>query len=402
VDRDREQFAWLIVAEAGKTIREARGEVDRAVQALTWCAEEAKRIGGEVIPLSGTRGSENRLGMTLPVPLGPVCAITPFNAPLNQLNHKVPTAIAAGCPVVLKPSELAPLSGIRLVRLLVESGLRPGHIGLVFGDGKSVGNLLLDDQRFKAYSFTGSVAVGLEIQRRAGLRRTVLELGSSTATIVHEDAELPVAAEAVARSAFAYAGQLCIATQRVLVHDAVYEDFLSELCSRVASLRVGDPGDETTDVGPLISLRAADRVRDVIARSVERGARVATGGDGEGSFVTPTVLTDVAPSWPVVCEEVFGPVVSVLRYRNLEELFELANGTPYGLQAALFTESLDAAITIARQVEVGSIVVNEASHFRADHMPFGGVRQSGTGREGIRYAIEAFTSQRLVVIKLDH
>lgn len=400
VEREREEYAALIVAEAGKTIREARGEVERAIQAIAWCAEEAKRIGGEVVPMAGAKGSQHRVGMTLPVPVGPVCAITPFNAPLNQLNHKVPTAIAAGCPVVLKPSELTPLSAIKLMRAMLDAGLPQQQVGLVVGDGETVGSPLLDDPRFRAYSFTGSVRVGLEIRRRVGLRKAVLELGSSTATIVHADADLEHAADAVARSAFAYAGQLCVSTQRVLVHASVHDTFLDVLCARVAALRVGDPADEATDVGPLIDVVAAERVRGAIAAAVERGATVAAGGDGEGRFVHPTVLTEIAPDAPLVCEEAFGPVVSVLPYRDLDELVALANGTPYGLQAALFTETIDVAFALARRVEVGSLLVNEASHFRADQMPFGGLGLSGTGREGIRYAVEEFTTPRLVVFSL--
>ncbi len=395
-----EELARLIVAEAGKPIRDARGEVARAVQTLTLCAEEAKRVEGEVVPFEATPGSEHRIGFTLSPPVGPVCAISPFNAPLNQMNHKVPTAIAAGCTVVLKPAEITPLSAIELVRMMTEAGLPAGHLNLVLGAGETVGQWLLEDERFAAYSFTGSVAVGKHIRRTVGLRKTLLELGNSSANIVHADADLALAASAIAKSAYAYAGQLCISAQRLLVHAAILDEFVELLVERVRGLKVGDPGREETDVGPMIDEAAAERAARLIDASVSAGARLVIGGARRGRFVDPAVLLDVTPEMQISCEEAFAPVAAVLPYRRLEEAAELANATPYGLQAAVFTESIDVAFYLARRIEVGAMLVNEGSHFRIDQMPFGGVKDSGVGREGVKYAIAEFTAPRLVAFTL--
>jgi acyl-CoA reductase-like NAD-dependent aldehyde dehydrogenase len=394
-----EEFAELIVEEAAKPLRDARGEVTRAVQTIRLCAEEAKRIGGEVIPFDATPGSEHRIGFTLPVPIGPVCAITPFNAPLNQLNHKVPTAIAAGCPVVLKPAELTPLSAIRLVETMVEAGLPDGWVNLVVG-GPAIGEQLLADERLAAYSFTGSVAVGRHIRETVGLRRTVLELGNNSPNIVHRDADLEHAAGSIARSAFAYAGQLCISAQRALVHRDVHDEFVALLAQRARALVVGDPRSEDTDVGPMIDTRAAERAEALIAQTVAAGGTVVAGGTRDGRLLAPTVIDGLEPEMDLACHEAFAPVLGVLTYDSLEQALEIANGTRYGLQAAVFTESIDTAMFVARRLETGTVMVNEGSNFRIDQMPFGGIKDSGLGREGVRYAVEEFTQQRLVGITL--
>lgn len=399
VAQRREEFAALIVAEAAKPLRDARGEVARAIHAIRLCAEEAKRIGGEVIPFDATPGSEHRLGFTLPVPVGPVCAITPFNAPLNQMNHKLPTALAAGCSVVLKPAELTPLSAIKLVETLVEAGLPDGWVNLVLGDAR-VGQLLLEDRRLAAYSFTGSVAVGAHIRRTVGLRKTVLELGNNSPNIVHRDADLDHAAGAIARSGFAYAGQLCISAQRVLVHRDVHDEFVTLLAGHTRALRTGDPELETTEVGPMIDDGAAERAEQLIAGTVAAGATVVAGGSRDGRLVAPTVLTGVTTEMQIACDEAFAPILAVLPYATLEEAIAIANGTVYGLQAAAFTESLDVAMFFARRIESGGVMINEGSNFRIDQMPFGGVKDSGMGREGVRYAVEEFTQQRLIALTL--
>jgi acyl-CoA reductase-like NAD-dependent aldehyde dehydrogenase len=395
-----EEFAQLIVAEAGKPIRDARGEVTRAVQTLTLCAEEAKRLVGEVVPFDATPGSEHRVGFTLSAPVGPVCAITPFNSPLNQMNHKVPTAFAAGCTVVLKPAEITPLSAIRLVETMDEAGLPAGHINLVLGAGETVGQQLLEDPRFAAYSFTGSVAVGKHIRNTVGLRKTLLELGNNSANLVHKDADLGLASAAIAKSAYAYAGQLCISAQRLLVHEDVLDEFVALLSERVRALRVGDPALEDTDIGPMIDQRAAERAERLIRQTVEAGARLVVGGRRRGNLIEPAVLVDVTPQMGIACDEAFAPVAAVLSYSTLEEAVRLANDTRYGLQAAVFTESLDVAFYLAKRIEVGGVIVNDGSHFRIDLMPFGGVKESGVGREGVRYAIAEFTEPRLVAFAL--
>jgi acyl-CoA reductase-like NAD-dependent aldehyde dehydrogenase len=395
-----EDFARTIVAEAGKPIRDARVEVGRAVQTILLCAEEAKRIAGEAIPFDATPGSEHRVGLTIPIPVGPVCAIAPFNSPLNQLNHKVPTALAAGCSAVLKPSDRTPLSAIKLVETLEEAGLPAGYVNLVLGSGSVVGEQLLNDQRFAAYSFTGSVEVGKRIRETVGLRKTLLELGNSSANVVHADADLDHAAKAIAKSAYAYAGQLCISAQRLLVHEQVLDDFLELFVGQVDALNIGDPSEESTDVGPMITEAAAERAESMIQAAVADGARIATGGHRQGRLFEPTVLVDARPEMNVVCDEIFAPAVAVMPFADLDEACRLANATRFGLQAAVFTESIDAAFYLAKRIEVGGVMVNEGSHFRIDQMPFGGVKESGMGREGVRYAIEEFTEPRLVAFNL--
>lgn len=401
IDQRFEEFARTIVAEAGKPIQDARGEVRRAVQTVLLAAEEAKRISGEVIPMDATPGSEHRIGFTLRMPTGPVCAITPFNAPLNQLNHKVPTAFAAGCPVVLKPAENTPLSAIRLVETMIEAGLPPGHVNLVIGGGETVGNQLLADQRFAAYSFTGSTAVGKLIRSKVGLRKTLLELGNSSPNIVHRDADLDRAAAAIAKSGFAFAGQLCISAQRLVLHEEIADEFLALLVARVADLKVGDPGLEETDVGPMINEGAARRAEARIAAAVEQGADLLIGGERDGNLVSPAVLANARPDMELVRNEAFAPVVVALTYSHLGEALELANATSYGLQAAVFTRSLDVAFRVARDAQFGGVMVNEGSHFRIDQMPFGGLKESGVGREGVRYVIDELTDSRLVAFTLD-
>lgn len=400
VDASAEEFAQVIVGESAKPIRDARGEVRRAVQTLLLCAEEAKRLSGEVVPFAATPGSEHRIGFTLPMPAGPVCAITPFNAPLNQINHKVPTALAAGCSVVLKPAEQTPLSAIRLVATLEEAGLPKGHVNLVLGAGDTVGQQLLEDQRFASYSFTGSVEVGRHIRRTVGLRKTVLELGNNSPNIVHEDADLDRAAAAITKSAFLYAGQICISAQRALVHEAVHDSFVARLVAQTSALRTGNPYDERTDVGPMISSAAADRAERIISTACEDGAIIVAGGKRRGSIVAPTVFTEVEPTMQIALDEAFAPILAVIRYETLDHAIEIANATRYGLQAAVFTQSIDTSLYLAQRLEVGGVIVNEGSSFRIDQMPFGGVKDSGMGREGVRYAIEEFIQPRLVAISL--
>ncbi len=400
IEERGEEYARTIVAESAKPIRDARGEVGRAVQTIRLCAEEAKRLAGETVPFDATRGAESKFGFTMLMPAGPVCAITPFNAPLNQINHKVPTALAAGCPAVLKPAELTPLSAIALVEAFEQAGLPPGHLNLLLGPGETVGEQLLNDERFAAYSFTGSVAVGRHIRRTIGLRKTLLELGNSAASVVHSDADLDRAATKIAKSAYAFSGQLCISAQRAIVQEDVAEEFVERLLAKVGELRVGDPSSEETDVGPMIDDGAAERAEAAIALAVESGARVAIGGERDGRLFQPTVLLDVDPEMSIACNEAFAPVLGVMTYKTLDEAVEIANSTRYGLQAAIFTERIDTAFWLASRIEVGGVMVNEGSQFRIDQMPFGGVKESGVGREGVRYAIEEFTEPRLVAFDL--
>jgi acyl-CoA reductase-like NAD-dependent aldehyde dehydrogenase len=395
----REYLARLVVAEAGKPIRDARAEVDRAAFSFRLCGEEAKRLAGEVVPYDGAGGHEHRVGMTMMVPVGVVAAITPFNAPINQLSHKVPAAIAAGCPVVFKPSDLTPACAAAIVEILLEAGLDPDWVSLL-GGGAEVGAALVADERVAAISFTGSVGAGKAIRTAAGLRPAVLELGNSSPNLVHHDADLDLAAAAIAKGGFAYAGQLCISVQRVLVHEAVRDAFLERLLGRVDDLIVGDPAAETTDVGPMISEAAAARAVERIDAAVAAGATLACGGRRDGPLLQPTVLVDAPVEDPSVCGEMFAPVVTVLTYRDLDEAIALANGTPFGLSAGVFTESIDVAYHLGRAIEVGTVNINEASTVRVDLAPFAGIKDSGSGREGIRYAIREFTHERLLALAL--
>lgn len=395
-----DEFARTISDEAGKAMRDARIEARRAWQTFLLAAEEAKRIHGEGVPVEATPGSENRLAFTVREPIGVVCAITPFNAPLNQINHKVPTAIAAGNTVVLKPAERTPLSAIRLAETLEEAGLPKGILNLVLGPGGRIGDQLLEDQRFAAYSFTGSTDVGRRIREMVGLRRTLLELGSNSATIVHRDADLERAAAAIVRGGYAYAGQICISVQRVLVHESVKEPLLGLLAAKVRALVVGDPGADETDVGPMISEDQARRAEAWIREAVEQGARLVVGGERNGPFIMPAVLADVRPEMKVVCLEAFAPLLAVETYRTLDEAIASANESMYGLQAGVFTSSIDTAMYLARRIEVGGVIINDTSNYRVDQMPYGGVKNSGMGREGVRYAIEELTDAKLIVMNL--
>jgi acyl-CoA reductase-like NAD-dependent aldehyde dehydrogenase len=395
-----EAFARSIVAEAGKPIRDARAEVTRAVQTFALCAEEAVRLAGEVVPIEATAGSENRRAFTIPRPVGVVCAITPFNGPVNQLSHKVPTAIAAGCTVVVKPAEVTPLSAILLLQTMLDAGLPPGHVTMVQGRGETVGQQLLADPRFALYSFTGSTVVGEHIRRTVGLRKTLLELGNNSANIVHSDADVPRAAKALAKSLSVYAGQVCISAQRLLVHEDVFDSFAAALTADVEALVVGDPSDEATDVGPMISLDAAVRAQSWVAEAVSDGATLLCGGTQDGQFFRPTVLARPARQSNLACREAFAPVAVLIPYRTLGEAVETANDTEYGLQAGVFTASIDVAMALATRLEVGGVIVNDASSYRVDSMPYGGVKQSGTGREGVRYAVAEMTETRLVVLNL--
>jgi acyl-CoA reductase-like NAD-dependent aldehyde dehydrogenase len=394
-----EQLAELIVAESAKPIRDARAEVARAAQSVLLCAEETKRLAGEIVPVEGAPGQDHRIGLTLLRPAGVVAAITPFNAPINQLTHKVPAAIAAGCAVVLKPSERTPACATALIDVLLEAGLPPGWVQVVHGDA-DVGRALVADDRVRAITFTGSVRAGRAIREAAGLRTTVLELGSSSANVVHHDADLEAAATALAKGAFTYAGQLCISVQRILVHESIHAELVESLAERVRALNVGDPADESTDVGPMITLAAARRALDTIAASRRLGARTVTGGTSDGSLMQPTLLDGATPADPSVCEEIFAPVASVLPYHDVEEAIRLANATPYGLSAGVFTRDIDVAFAMAKGIQTGTVNVNDVSTFRADVAPFGGLCDSGMGREGVRYAIREFCDERYVCFAL--
>jgi len=396
-----DDLARTMAYEAGKPLRDALAEADRAADTFTWAAEEAKRIHGEMVPLEATPGSENRLAFTIRVPVGVVCAITPFNFPINMVAHKIAPALAAGNAVVLKPASYTPVVAAKLCAILTDAGLPAGWLNLVVGPGDSVGNALLTDTRIGFYTFTGSVPVGETLKRTIGLRRCTLELGSNAAVIVHEDANVAKAATQCALKGFSYAGQVCLSVQRILVHRAVAEEFTAKLSEVAQGLKVGDPKESTTDIGPLISEGEARRAETWIQEAVAAGASLLTGGQRNGPFLTPAVLTNVQPQMRVVCQETFAPIVSVQTYETLDEAFRMANDSEFGLQAGIFTSSLSVAMAAGRSLRVGGVMINDTSFYRAGQMPYGGVKRSGMGREGPRYAIEEMTELRLVVMNPD-
>lgn len=396
----RETIASTLALEAGKPIRDARIEVLRAVQTFLTSAEEAKRIHGEVVPVEASKGSENRIAFTMRVPVGPVCAIAPFNFPLNLVAHKVAPAIAAGNTVVLKPSSLTPFSAINLGQAMMDAGLPPGHLNIIFGCGNTVGEWLLTDKRFAFYTFTGSPSVGTHIRNTIGLRRSTLELGSNSATIIHNDADIEKASQACTRAAFAYAGQVCISLQRILLHRDIKERFLDNFIPAVEKLKSGNPLDEDTDIGPMITEEAAVKAEEWINEAVSKGAQLLCGGKRNGSMVQPAVLTNVDKGMRVVCYEAFAPVVTIQEYTMIEEAIEIVNNSEYGLQAGIFTSDIKTAFEAARKIQVGGVMVNDTSMYRVDPMPYGGVKSSGIGREGPKYAIEEMTDLKIIVFNL--
>jgi acyl-CoA reductase-like NAD-dependent aldehyde dehydrogenase len=360
-------------------------------------ALEARKLAGDVVPMDASQAGEGKLAFTLRVPRGVVGAISPFNFPLNLVAHKIAPALAAGCAVVLKPASQTPLSALLLAELETEAGLPPGWLNVVVGPSAEIGDVLVDDDRVAALTFTGSASVGWTLKERAPRKHVALELGNATPVIVEADADLDDAAARLAANAFSFAGQSCISVQRIYVQRGAYEGFLERFLPRVQALRVGDPADEETDVGPLIDEDARKRVLTWIDES---GGEVLTGGETTGDgLVRPTVIASPRPDSKVSCEEIFGPVCTVTSYDSLEEAIALANGTRYGLQAGIFTANVKTALRAARELEFGGVTVNEAPTFRADQMPYGGVKDSGNTREGPAYAVRELTEERVVVLQ---
>jgi acyl-CoA reductase-like NAD-dependent aldehyde dehydrogenase len=395
----REEFARLMTAEAGKPITDAKREVNRAIQTFTVAAEEAKRIPGEVIPLDWTPGTDSHLGILRRFPIGPVLGITPFNFPLNLVAHKVAPALAAGNPILIKPAPQTPLTALLLGEVAIEAGIPPGGLNVVPCDN-TIAERLVVDPRFKLLSFTGSAAVGWMLKAKSGKKKVVLELGGNAGVIIEPDADLDVAAQRCATGGFGYAGQTCISVQRIFVHHSIADLFTTKLLLQVARLKAGDPSDEATVVGPLINQSAVNRVEEWIEEAVSQGARVLLGGKRMGSVVEATVLSNVTPTMNVSCREVFGPVVTITSYRQFDEAIAALNHSDYGLQAGVFTQDVNNVFHAFRHLEVGAVLINEIPTYRADHMPYGGVKDSGIGREGVRAAIEDMTEPRLLVLNL--
>jgi len=400
IDARREEFVRTMALEAGKPRKACAVEVDRAVLNFRAAAEEAVRIGGELRPLDLMASTKNRWAIVRRFPVGPVLAITPFNFPLNLVGHKVAPAFAAGCTIVVKPAPQTPLCALLLAEAVQEAGAPAGAFAVLpCSNAQAEG--MVRDERFRMLSFTGSTAVGWKLKGIAGRKRVALELGGNAGVIVHGDANLELAADRCAQGGFSYAGQTCISVQRILVHRSVEKKFTELLVERVKALVVGDPLDPKTDVGPMISRAAAERVDDWVSDAISGGARALCGRRRRDSIYEPTVLVNTKPEMPVNCEEIFGPVVTAAPYDSFDEAIVRINDSRFGLQAGVFTRDIGNIFRAYEQIEVGGLMINEVPTFRVDTMPYGGSKESGLGREGPRYAIEEMTEPRLLMLNLD-
>ncbi len=396
-----EAFTERIAREAGKAWKHAANEVARSVETFTFAAEEASRIHGETVPMDASKFGEGRVGFYLRSPLGVVSAITPFNFPLNLVAHKVGPALAAGNTIVLKPAEETPLTAVAMADCFREAGLPDGVLELVHGDGPTTGEALVKHPVPAKISFTGSPPVGAHILKNAGLKRVTLELGNNSGTIVEPDANLELAVPRTVMSAFANAGQVCISLQRLYLHASIAPAFLDRFLAETRALKVGNPLDRDCDVGPMIGDEAAERAVEWIQEAVAEGATLLEGGRREGRLVWPTVLTDTRPEMKVMCREAFAPLVSVVVYQDFDEAVRLLGDSPYGLQAGIYTQDLRKAFRAVAALDVGGVLVNDTSIFRVDHMPYGGNRMSGIGREGVRFAVEEMTNIKFVCFNLN-
>ncbi len=402
LQENKEELAKNITLEAGKPLKQARTEIDRATQTFELSAEEAKRIHGEGVPVEAAPGSENRMAFTIKVPVGVVGAISPFNFPINLVSHKIAPAIAAGNAVVLKPASKTPISAIKLAELFEEAGLPKGFFNVVVGSGSTVGNQMMEDSRINLYTFTGSAKVGLMLKQNTGLNKLVLELGNNSPVIIDKEADIEAAAQNVAAKSYAFAGQVCISVQRIYVHEDIREEFQNHFIQSIKELKVGDPNDPDTDVGPMISEDEAKRAEEWMEEAKQAGAQVVYGGEREGALLQPTILTNVNHDMKVVCEEMFAPVVNLIPFTDMTECIHEVNQSQYGLQGGIFTQNIDTAFYAARNVEVGGLMINDSSQYRVDLMPYGGVKGSGWGKEGPKYTIEDMTEERLIVMNLQN
>src|SRR3954468_20704424 len=395
----KEEFARTLAQEAGKPLKAARTEIERSIFTFTVAAEESTRIQGEYLSLDWQQFTAGRWGIVKRFPLGPIAGITPFNFPLNLVAHKVAPAIAAGCPIILKPAPQTPLTAFLLAEAVEQAGLPDGAFNVLPLSNEDAG-LLVTDERIKMISFTGSAPVGWEIKRRAGKKKVVLELGGNAGVIVHGDTDLAWAAERCVTGGFSYAGQTCISVQRILVERPAFTKFRDLLLSGVSKLKIGDPMDDTTDLGPLIRESDAIRATEWVREAVQDGATLLCGGKRHGSVLEPTVLTGTRPDMKVNCQEIFAPVVTIESYDDFSAALRRINESPYGLQAGVFTRDANRIFQAYDELEVGGVIAGDVPSFRIDHMPYGGVKDSGLGREGLRYAIEEMTEPKLLVMNL--
>jgi len=400
IRNNQEEFARIIASEGSKTIREARKEASRCIDTITISAEEARRVVGETIPFDSREGSENRVGYYYRFPIGVIVAITPFNDPLNLVAHKVGPAIAGGNAVVLKPATVTPLSALKLGEALIEAGLPWKILNIVTGRASRIADALVTDPRGRMISFTGGTEAGLDIVKKAGLKKIGMELGSNSPVIVMDDADLEQAVELSVSGAFWAVGQNCIGVQRIYIHEAVYDEFEKLFVERTKKMKVGFQLDEETDMGPMITEEEAARVEKWVEEATQEGAELLTGGKRKGTLVEPTVFKNMPEGTKLNCEEVFGPVVNLYKISSLDEAIEKANSVKYGLHGAIFTRSLDNAFKAIKGLDVGGVMVNDSTDYRIDMMPFGGVKWSGLGREGIKFALLEMTEPKVVCFNL--
>jgi acyl-CoA reductase-like NAD-dependent aldehyde dehydrogenase len=399
IEENTVELARLMAQESGKPMKYARGEVARAVETFLFAADEARRLHGETVPLDAARTGMGKFGYYVRVPVGVIAAITPFNFPLNLVAHKIAPAIAAGCPIVLKPAPATPLTALRLAEILREAGLPEGAFEIVTG-GADVGSWLTTDPRIAMITFTGSPPVARQITKNAGLRRVTLELGGNAATVIDADANIDHAVSRTVMGSFAYSGQTCISVQRIYIHHEKYDEFRAKFVDATNALLIGDPLNEKTDIGPVINDAAAIRIDNWVNEAVSQGAQIAVGGTRMGKVMSPTILENVSESMQVMCAEVFGPIVSLVSFEDFDEALAAVDHSEFGLQAGIYTRDLNKAMRAVQRLNVGGVIINDVPSFRVDQMPYGGTKDSGIGREGPRFAVEEMTTLKMVVINL--
>ena len=394
--KNSDKLTELITLETGKPIRDSSDEIKRSVETILLSAEESKRIYGETVPLDSCIGGKTALGFTMKVPLGVVSAITPFNYPVNLAIHKIAPAIAAKNTVVLKPSIKAPLAALKMTQIFAEH-LPNGVLNAVTGDSRIIGDEMILSPMVDKISFTGSFKTGISISHKSGMKKLSLELGGNDPLVVLDDADIEKAVDAAVKGSFLNAGQVCIAVKRVILHENIADDFVPKLVSKTSKLKMGDPINTETDVGPLIDQNAALKVENLVQNALDHGAKLLLGGKRNGAYYSPTIIDHVKPSMKIVSDETFGPISPIIRVHSIDEAFDVANNTQYGLQAGVFTKSIENALKAARVIDAGSVIINRQSTFRTDNMPFGGFKNSGRGKEGVKYAVDDMTKTKLVV-----
>ncbi|WP_226675141.1 aldehyde dehydrogenase family protein [Mesobacillus jeotgali] len=400
LEEKKDEFAEIIAMEAGKPIKHSRAEITRSIQILRFSSELSKHTAGEVVPMDAALRGDNRMGMVKRVPMGVIGAITPFNFPLNLSLHKIAPAIAAGNTVIFKPAEKTPVSAYMLAKLLKDAGLPNGALNLVLSTGKTAGTTLVPHKDVPKITFTGSLTVGKIIRDTAGFKKVTMELGSNSPNIVFEDADIEDAVDRLVNAAFGYSGQVCVSAQRIYVQEDVYDEFLKKYIEAMNQLKIGDPLEEDTDFGPMIDENAAKRIQEWVEEAREQGATIETGGERKGTMMYPTIITNVKKDMKVVKEEAFAPIVTVIPFNTEEEAVENTNDSIYGLQAGVFTKNISRAYRVAESLEMGGVWINDSSVYRQDNYPYGGVKLSGLGREGVKYAMDEMTEMKFIGVRL--